>query len=192
MPDAKALHPSRSARNHLLAFGQEQPDQSVACGRRTRHGRSHRCGFTTSRHVRPRYETVAGNCRCTARRPTDPDVRRAGNGLDPEGILWIRNLLCSLAMEGRTIFLSSHPMSEMAQTADQSIVVGRGRLIIADSVANVLGGGLGRVRMETPQFRELATVLDATEPWSTMTTEYLRSADSTHDGSVSLRSNIAS
>ena len=51
------------------------------------------------------------------------------NGLDPEGILWIRNLLKGLAAEGRTVFLSSHLMSEMAQTADHLIVIGRGRLI---------------------------------------------------------------
>jgi ABC-2 type transport system ATP-binding protein len=54
------------------------------------------------------------------------------NGLDPEGILWIRNLMRSLASEGRTVFLSSHLMSEMAQTADHLIVIGRGR-IIADA-----------------------------------------------------------
>jgi ABC-2 type transport system ATP-binding protein len=54
------------------------------------------------------------------------------NGLDPEGILWIRNLMKSLASEGRTVFLSSHLMSEMAQTADHLIVIGRGR-IIADA-----------------------------------------------------------
>jgi ABC-2 type transport system ATP-binding protein len=83
------------------------------------------------------------------------------NGLDPEGILWIRNLLKSLAMEGRTIFLSSHLMSEMAQTADQLIVVGRGRLIAADSVANVIGSGGGTVRVETPRADDLAAVLTA-------------------------------
>jgi len=56
------------------------------------------------------------------------------NGLDPEGILWIRNLLKSLAAEGRTVFVSSHLMSEMAVTASELIVVGRGRLIASGSV----------------------------------------------------------
>ena len=51
------------------------------------------------------------------------------NGLDPEGVLWIRTLLKSLAAEGRTVFLSSHLMSEMAMTADRLIIIGRGRLI---------------------------------------------------------------
>jgi ABC-2 type transport system ATP-binding protein len=51
------------------------------------------------------------------------------NGLDPEGVLWIRNLLKALAADGRTVFVSSHLMSEMAQTATRLIVVGRGRLL---------------------------------------------------------------
>jgi ABC-2 type transport system ATP-binding protein len=60
------------------------------------------------------------------------------NGLDPEGILWIRNLLKGLAAEGRTVFLSSHLMSEIALTADHLIVIGRGRLIADASVADVV------------------------------------------------------
>jgi ABC-2 type transport system ATP-binding protein len=60
------------------------------------------------------------------------------NGLDPEGILWIRNLLTGLAREGRTVFLSSHLMSEIALTADHLIVIGRGRLIADSSVAEVV------------------------------------------------------
>jgi ABC-2 type transport system ATP-binding protein len=60
------------------------------------------------------------------------------NGLDPEGILWIRNLLKGLAGEGRTVFLSSHLMSEMALTAEHLVVVGKGRLIANTSVADVV------------------------------------------------------
>ena len=62
------------------------------------------------------------------------------NGLDPEGILWIRNLLKSLAAEGRTVFVSSHLMSEMAVTATELIVVGRGRLIASGSVEESSAG----------------------------------------------------
>jgi ABC-2 type transport system ATP-binding protein len=60
------------------------------------------------------------------------------NGLDPEGILWIRNLLKGLAREGRTVFLSSHLMSEIALTADHVVVVGRGRLVVDASVDDVV------------------------------------------------------
>src|SRR5256885_10374285 len=71
----------------------------------------------------------------------DPEVvilDEPANGLDPEGILWIRNLLKGLAAEGRTVFLSSHLMSEIALTAEHLVVVGRGRLIADTSVAEIV------------------------------------------------------
>jgi ABC-2 type transport system ATP-binding protein len=78
------------------------------------------------------------------------------NGLDPEGIHWIRNLLKGLAAEGRTVFVSSHLMSEMALTADHLIVVGRGRLIADTSTADFLEQASGNiVIVRTPQAEEL-------------------------------------
>jgi ABC-2 type transport system ATP-binding protein len=74
------------------------------------------------------------------------------NGLDPEGILWIRNLLKGLARERRTVFLSSHLMSEMAQTADHIIVLGRGRVIADAPVGEIVSAATGgSVRVRTPQ-----------------------------------------
>jgi ABC-2 type transport system ATP-binding protein len=74
------------------------------------------------------------------------------NGLDPEGIHWIRNLLKDLASEGRTVFVSSHLMSEMALTAEHLIVVGRGRLIADTTTAEFLEQASGNVvRVRTPQ-----------------------------------------
>jgi ABC-2 type transport system ATP-binding protein len=84
------------------------------------------------------------------------------NGLDPEGIMWIRSLLRSLAAEGRTVFVSSHLMSEMAVTAEALVVIGRGRLIAETSVADFVGASAGvHVRVRSPQARELADVLVA-------------------------------
>jgi ABC-2 type transport system ATP-binding protein len=82
------------------------------------------------------------------------------NGLDPEGILWIRNLMKSLASQGRTVFLSSHLMSEMAQTADHLIVIGRGR-IIADASTHVFIGGhtASSVRVRAVQQTDLAEAM---------------------------------
>jgi ABC-2 type transport system ATP-binding protein len=78
------------------------------------------------------------------------------NGLDPEGIHWIRNLLRGLAAEGRTVFVSSHLMSEMALTADHLIVVGRGRLIADTSVDEFVRRASGNVvRVRSPQAEEL-------------------------------------
>ena len=68
------------------------------------------------------------------------------NGLDPEGVIWVRNLARHLAGEGRTVFLSSHLMSEMAQTADHIIVLGRGRVIADAPVASILAHGTGHRR----------------------------------------------
>jgi ABC-2 type transport system ATP-binding protein len=74
------------------------------------------------------------------------------NGLDPEGILWIRNLMKRLAGEGRTVFVSSHLMSEMENTADHLIVIGRGRLIADCSVTEFIErNSVQAVRVRTPQ-----------------------------------------
>jgi ABC-2 type transport system ATP-binding protein len=78
------------------------------------------------------------------------------NGLDPEGVHWIRNLLKQLASEGRTVFVSSHLMSEMSLTADHLIVIGRGRLIADMSVDEFVRKASGeRVRVRTPQATRL-------------------------------------
>jgi ABC-2 type transport system ATP-binding protein len=82
------------------------------------------------------------------------------NGLDPEGIRWVRGLLRGLAAEGRTVFVSSHLLSEMALTADQVIVVGRGRLLADTSVAGLVANAAhGPVRVRTPAADLLATAL---------------------------------
>jgi ABC-2 type transport system ATP-binding protein len=84
------------------------------------------------------------------------------NGLDPEGIRWIRSLLQELAAEGRTIFLSSHLMSEMEETADHIIVIGRGRLIADASIAEFTARSTGsHVRVVSPQAASLAALLEA-------------------------------
>ena len=82
------------------------------------------------------------------------------NGLDPEGIVWIRTLLRSLAAEGRTVFVSSHLMTEMALTADHLIVVGKGKLIADASTAEVIAGSsLNSVLVRSPQVARLAALL---------------------------------
>jgi ABC-2 type transport system ATP-binding protein len=82
------------------------------------------------------------------------------NGLDPEGILWIRNLLKDLAAEGRTVFVSSHLMSEMALTAEHLIVIGRGRLIADTSVAEFISrASSGSVKVRSPHAARLRDLL---------------------------------
>ena len=82
------------------------------------------------------------------------------NGLDPDGILWIRNLMKSLASEGRTVFLSSHLMSEMAQTADHLLVIGRGRIIADASTEEFVNGNSApSVRVRALEAGDLAEAL---------------------------------
>ncbi|HET7018654.1 MAG TPA: ABC transporter ATP-binding protein, partial [Streptosporangiaceae bacterium] len=84
------------------------------------------------------------------------------NGLDPEGVLWIRNLLKDLANRGRTILVSSHLMNEMAVTADHLIVIGKGRLIAAESTAEVIARGTEKsVRVLTPDAAKLTALITA-------------------------------
>ena len=93
--------------------------------------------------------------------PSTVILDEPGNGLDPEGILWIRNLLKRLAAEGKTVFLSSHLMSEMAQTAEHLVVVGRGRLIADTTVAEIVehASREAMVVVHTSQTEELARAL---------------------------------
>ncbi|GAB2902190.1 ATP-binding cassette domain-containing protein [Streptomyces mayteni] len=84
------------------------------------------------------------------------------NGLDPEGVQWLRGLFRGLAAEGRTVFVSSHLMSEMEHTADELVVVGRGELIAAESLAAFAArGGSHRVTVVTPEPAALAAALTA-------------------------------
>jgi ABC-2 type transport system ATP-binding protein len=138
--EARAFHPGRTARAHLaaLAAGNGIPRSRVeavlglvglaeAAGRRAGRfslGMGQRLGIAAA---------LLG----------DPGVLLLDepvNGLDPEGIRWIRRLLRSLAAEGRTVFVSSHLIGEMASTADRVVVIGRGRLLADTSVAELSAG----------------------------------------------------
>jgi ABC-2 type transport system ATP-binding protein len=84
------------------------------------------------------------------------------NGLDPEGVAWVRSLLKSLAAEGRTVLVSSHLMSEMENTADRLIIIGRGKLIAQASIGELLTAGPGsHVKVRSPQADRLAGLLQA-------------------------------
>ena len=160
--EAKAFHGGRSARNHLLSLalsnriGRTRVEQVLdlvglggAAGRRAG-------GFSLG---------MAQRLGIAAALLGDPPVLLLDepvNGLDPEGVLWIRTLLRSLAAQGRTVLLSSHLMSEMAQTADRLIIIGRGRLIAQTTLSDLLASGPGSfVRVRSPQAAALAGLLTA-------------------------------
>src|SRR5499427_3838908 len=132
--DAKAVHGGRSAHNHLLCLAEtnnlprRRVDEVLALVGLTEVARKRTKGFSLGMGQRLGIAgTLLG----------DPKILMFDepvNGLDPEGILWIRNFMKALAAEGRTVFVSSHLMSEMEHTADHLIVIGKGRLIADCSV----------------------------------------------------------
>jgi ABC-2 type transport system ATP-binding protein len=150
--DAKAMHGGRSAYNHLLCLAQTNglPRRRVGevldlvgltevAGKRSK-------GFSLG--MGQRLGIAAALLGDPAILMFDEPV----NGLDPEGIMWIRTLMKQLAGEGRTVFVSSHLMSEMENTADHLIVIGRGRLIADCSVAEFIErNSVQTVRVRTPQ-----------------------------------------
>jgi ABC-2 type transport system ATP-binding protein len=158
--EAKAIHPGRSARNHLLALaqtngiGRARVDMVIdmvglreVAGRRVGGfslGMGQRLGVASALLGDPKVVVL------------DEPI----NGLDPEGVLWIRNLLKGLAAEGRTVFVSSHLMSEMAQTASRLVVVGRGRLIADTTVDEFIAQASGQsVTVRTPEAARLRDLL---------------------------------
>jgi ABC-2 type transport system ATP-binding protein len=160
--EAKAFHGGRSARNHLLSLalsnGISRPrvDEVLALVGLDGVARRRAGGFSLG---------MAQRLGIAAALLGDPPVLLLDepvNGLDPEGVLWIRTLLRSLAAEGRTVLLSSHLMSEMAQTADRLIIIGRGRLIAQTTMGDLLASGPGSfVRVRSPEATALAELLTA-------------------------------
>ena len=153
--EARAIHPGRSAQNHLLALAQTNDIP---------HSRVDEVlevvGLTSVAHKRAGTFSLGMGQRLGIASALlgDPSVLLFDepiNGLDPEGIRWVRNLLKGLGREGRTVFVSSHLMSEMALTADHLVVIGRGRLIAEMPVADFIAQSSQQfVRVRTVQRNE--------------------------------------
>jgi ABC-2 type transport system ATP-binding protein len=160
--DAKAIHGGRSAYNHLLCLAQASGIPRSRVGEVLE-----RVGMSSVAHKQAGNFSLGMGQRLgiAAALLGDPGVvlfDEPVNGLDPEGIVWIRMLMRSLAAEGRAVFVSSHLMSEMAITADHLIVIGQGRLIVETSMADfILSSSKNHVRVRTPQPRELIHLLSA-------------------------------
>ncbi|KPI08794.1 ABC transporter ATP-binding protein [Streptomyces mirabilis] len=158
--DAKAMHGGRSAFNHLLCLAQSngipkaRVDEVLDTVGLTSVARKKAKGFSLGMGQRLGIAgALLGDPRILM---FDEPV----NGLDPEGIHWIRNLMKSLAGQGRTVFVSSHLMSEMALTADHLVVIGQGRLLADTSMADFIAqNSRSYVRIRSPQRERLLDVL---------------------------------
>ncbi len=161
MLEARAIHTGRSAYHHLMAMaqthgiGRARVQEVIELVGLSEVARQRAGGFSLGMGQR------LGIAAALLGDPATLILDEPANGLDPEGILWIRNLLKGLAAEGRTVFLSSHLMAEMAQTAEHLVVIGRGRLIADTTVAEILSQASedGAVLVRTPQAGELRTAL---------------------------------
>jgi ABC-2 type transport system ATP-binding protein len=159
--DAKAIHGGRSAYNHLLCLAQTNNLPKRRVGEMLELvglsdvARKRSKGFSLGMGQRLGIASALLG---------DPKILMFDepvNGLDPEGILWIRNLMKALAAEGRTVFVSSHLMSEMENTADHLLVIGRGRLIADCTVQQFIDQNSElAIRVRTPDAVKLAGLLD--------------------------------
>ncbi|MDZ7918019.1 MAG: ATP-binding cassette domain-containing protein [Rhodococcus sp. (in: high G+C Gram-positive bacteria)] len=192
--DAKAVHRARSARNHLLALAQtngigarrvdEVIDQVGLREVATKRvggfslGMGQRLGIATA---------LLGD-------PTVVVLDEPVNGLDPEGVLWMRNTLAALAQEGRTVFVSSHLMSEMALIAKRLVVIGRGKLIADTSLDELIAlSSADAVTVRTPDAPRLRDLLLG--PGISISSEAagvlsVRGATAEHIGTVAWQSNV--
>ena len=158
--DAKAMHGGRSAFNHLLCLA-----QSNGIARERVHEVLDTVGLTSVAKKKAKGFSLGMGQRLGIAGALLGDPRilmfdEPVNGLDPEGIHWIRNLMKSLAAQGRTVFVSSHLMSEMALTADHLVVIGQGRLLADTSMADFIQqNSRSFVRIRTPQRERLLDVL---------------------------------
>lgn len=159
--DAKAVHPGRPARDHLLALaathriGPRRVDEVISLTGLESVARKRVRGFSLGMGQR------LGIAAALLGDPATLILDEPVNGLDPEGVMWVRQLVRALAFEGRTVFLSSHLMSEMAQTAEHLIVLGRGRILadapLRDVLAKASGAGIQARSKDADRLRGLLT-----------------------------------
>ncbi|MFC9034405.1 ATP-binding cassette domain-containing protein [Streptomyces arboris] len=192
--EARSVHPGRSARNHLIALAhthaipRARVEEVIALA-----------GLTDAAHRRVKGFSLGmgqrlGIAAALLGDPATVILDEPVNGLDPEGVLWIRTLLRSLAAEGRTVLVSSHLMSEMALTADHLIVIGRGRLLAdttVDELVRQAGGASVRVITPQPDYLRLHLTAPGVEITTTATTATaplqelrIRGTEAAHIGAI--------
>jgi ABC-2 type transport system ATP-binding protein len=160
--EAKAAHRGRTARNHLRVLAathgipERRVDEVIDLAGLGEVARKRVGGFSLGMGQR------LGIAAALLGDPATLILDEPVNGLDPDGVRWVRTFVRRLAAEGRTVLLSSHLMSEMAQTADHVIVLGRGRVLADMPIDRLIAGGGSKVSVASPRAAELAPILVAT------------------------------
>jgi ABC-2 type transport system ATP-binding protein len=157
--EASEVHPGRSGMNHLrvqaaaAGLPRSRVEEVLALVELTAAAKRRVKGYSLGMRQRLGLATALLG---------DPEVLvldEPANGLDPAGIRWLRDLLRSLAAEGRTILVSSHVLAEVAQTVDRVVIIHRGRLIQQATIQEVLAGAHGGTRVRTPDAERFRTLL---------------------------------
>ena len=159
--ESRSIHPGRSARAHLQMLAETN---SIPLARVDQVLEMTGLASVGRRRARKFSLGMTQRLGMAAALLGDPEVLMFDepvNGLDPDGVRWVRNLLKDLARDGRTVFVSSHLMAEMALTADEVIIIGKGRLIVQLPVTELLDRSSKRsVRVRSPQIGQLKTALE--------------------------------
>ncbi len=158
--EATDFHPGRSGRDHLRMLGRavEVPDS-----RADEVLRSVELGDAGHRRVKGYSLGMRQRLGLAAALLGDPELLildEPANGLDPEGVRWLRDFLRRLASEGRTVLISSHVLAEVAQTVDQVLIISRGRLVIESSLAELTARAGGSVRVRSADPERLSSALE--------------------------------
>ncbi len=159
--EASEVHPGRSGRNHLRVLAtaagvpRSRVEEVLTLVELTAAAKRRVKGYSLGMRQRLGLATAL---------LADPEVLvldEPANGLDPAGVRWLRDLLRSLAAEGRTILVSSHVLAEVAQTVDRVVIIHRGKLIQQATIAEVLAGAQGGTRVRSPEASRLRSLLAA-------------------------------
>jgi ABC-2 type transport system ATP-binding protein len=157
--EASAVHPGRSGRNHLRVLAtaaglpRSRVEEVLTIVELSAAGRRRAGGYSLG--MRQRLGLAAALL-------GDPEVLvldEPANGLDPQGIRWLRDFLRSLAAEGRTILISSHVLAEVAQTVDDVVIIAHGKLVVQAPMEEVLARSAGGTRVRSPEADKLAALL---------------------------------
>ena len=157
--EAGSFHPARTARNHLrvlakaAGISQRRVDEVLGLVG---------LGDAADRHVGGFSLGMAQRLGLAGAMLGDPEVfilDEPANGLDPEGMRWLRTLVRRLAAEGRTVLLSSHVLSEVAQTVDHAVIIANGRLVTESPIADLVTHAAGHVKVRSPQAPQLREAL---------------------------------